>query len=64
MKWPRWYPSRADKVGVLIAIVLLSAVAAAAILGPQQRTNFGFGPDWDCKAVPKGEPVCIKKLAQ
>jgi hypothetical protein len=48
-------------VGVLFVVALLCLVAAAAMLGPQQRTNAGFGPDWDCTAVPKGEPICIKK---
>jgi hypothetical protein len=64
MKWPQWYPTRADIMGVLFAVVLLFSVAVAAILGPQQRTNFGFGPDWDCKVVPKSEPICIKKPAR
>jgi hypothetical protein len=63
MKWRRWYPTRAEVMGVVLAAVLLFAVAVAAILGLPQRTNFGFGPDWDCKAVPKGEPVCLKKPA-
>jgi hypothetical protein len=22
--------------------------------------NFGFGPDWHCAYVGKGEPVCVK----
>jgi len=48
-------------MGVLFAVVLLCVVAVAAMWGPQQRTNAGFGPEWDCKAVPQGEPICIKK---
>jgi hypothetical protein len=48
-------------MGALFLVALLSVVAVAAILGPQQRTNAGFGPDWDCKAIPKSEPICIKK---
>jgi hypothetical protein len=28
----------------------------------QHPSNSGFGPDWDCTAVPKSEPICIKKL--
>ena len=61
MKWPQWYPTRADVMGLLFVVALLCLIATAAILGPQQRTNAGFGPDWDCTAVPKGEPICIKK---
>ncbi len=63
MKWPQWYPTRADVIGVLFVVALLGVVAVAAIKGPQQRTNnAGFGPDWDCTAVPNSEPICIKKI--
>ena len=63
MKLRHWYPTWADIVGVLFVVALLRVVAAAAVLGPQQRTNnAGFGPDWECKAVPNSEPICIKKI--
>jgi hypothetical protein len=63
MKWLQWYPTRADVIGALFVVALLSNVAAAAVLGPQQRTNnAGFGLDWECKAVPNSEPICIKKI--
>jgi hypothetical protein len=62
MKWPHWYPTWADRIGILFVVALLGVVAAAAVMGPQQRTNSGFGPDWDCKVVPQSEPICIKKL--
>jgi hypothetical protein len=62
MKWPHWYPTWADMIGILFVVALLGVVAAAAVMGPQQRTNSGFGPDWDCKVVPQSEPICIKKL--
>src|SRR5229473_2755316 len=64
MKWPQWYPTRADVMGILFVVALLCFFAAAAVLGPQQRTNAtnaGFGPDWDCTVVPQGGPICIKK---
>jgi len=38
----------------------VAVCAVAAIIGPQQRTNAGFGPEWDCKVIPKSEPICIK----
>jgi hypothetical protein len=25
------------------------------------QTNAGFGPEWDCKVIPKSEPICIRK---
>jgi hypothetical protein len=50
-------------MGILFAVALLGVVAAAAVFGPQQRTNnAGFDPDWVCKAVPSSEPICIKKI--
>jgi len=63
MKWPHWYPTRADVMGVLFAVALLGAAAVAAIMGPQMRTNAGFGPEWDCTSNARGEPICIKRLA-
>jgi hypothetical protein len=27
----------------------------------QRSASAGFGPDWECTAQPKGDPVCIKK---
>jgi hypothetical protein len=49
-------------MSALFVAALLGACAVAAIVGPQQGTNAGFGPDWDCTAVPNGEPVCIRKM--
>jgi len=60
MKWLQWYPTRADIFGVVFVVALLCVCAVAAIIGPQQRTNAGFGPGWDCKVIPKSEPICIK----
>jgi hypothetical protein len=61
MASPQWYPTRADVIGIVFAVAVLCACAVAAILGPQLRTNAGFGPDWDCKIAPQSEPICIKK---
>jgi hypothetical protein len=61
MKWLWWNATRAEIIGALFVVVLLCVVAVASIFGPQQRTNAGFGPDWDCKTVPTGGPICIKK---
>jgi hypothetical protein len=54
------YPTRADIFGGLFVVVLLCVCGVAAIIGPQQRTNAGFGQEWDCKVIPKSEPICIK----
>jgi hypothetical protein len=61
MKWPQWYPTRADIFGGLFVVLLLCVCAVAAIIGPLQRTNAGFGSEWDCKVIPKSEPICVRK---
>jgi hypothetical protein len=62
LRWHLW-PHRA----VIITVVLIAA--GFAILwsmvppnGGLLRANHGFGPDWDCTAQPKGDPICIKKV--
>jgi hypothetical protein len=64
MKWPQWYPTRADIIGVLLVVGIVCLSAFVLIRFPnlqQPRANAGFGPDWECTPVPSGEPVCIKK---
>jgi hypothetical protein len=49
---------------IALGIVLVGTVAFLAIHFdnvPQQRTNAGFGPDWECTGVGKGDPICVKK---
>jgi hypothetical protein len=65
MKWLQWTPDRNGIVGVVLAlIVMVSLFALLVTYVPdfqQRRAVAGFGPDWDCTAQPKGDPVCIKK---
>jgi hypothetical protein len=52
-------------MGVVLAVVIVGVFAFVMIRLPdiqQRRANAGFGPDWECTPVPKGDPVCIKKL--
>jgi hypothetical protein len=66
MKWPQWYPTRADLLGIFFAAVVVCLFAFAMIRAPYPRlgqTNAGFGPDWECTDLPQGGPVCIKKLS-
>jgi hypothetical protein len=52
-------------------MVVLAALVVASLwyyieypgVGPPttRNANFGFGPDWDCKYVGKGDPICVKK---
>jgi hypothetical protein len=48
--------------GDIAAIVLLLALLAFLFfsLTGKQRSNLGFGPEWEC-TYPGGEPVCVKK---
>jgi hypothetical protein len=61
MRWPQWYPTRADVVGILFALVLICISAFVLMRFPSVHQATGFDPDWDCKSVPNGEPVCMKK---
>jgi hypothetical protein len=67
MRWFLWNLNRAEILGVLFALALISCVLAILAFLPhfqQRKVNFGFGPDWDCVAQPQSEPVCIKKLGR
>ncbi len=52
---------RGDVRAILIGIALLVLFLIAAIT-IQNRSNAGFGPDWDCTSVPRGDSVCVKKV--
>jgi hypothetical protein len=65
MRWLQWTPDRNGIVAVALATVIIVCVFAFLMIyfpDLQQRgAASGFGPDWDCTAQPKGDPVCIKK---
>jgi hypothetical protein len=49
---------------VVLAVVIVCVLGFVMIRLPdiqQRRANAGFGPDWDCTPMPKGDPVCVKK---
>jgi len=62
MRWRYWHPTRADIKTILFAVVLVCLCAFIAIRLPFFRQPAGFGPDWDCQPMPKGDPVCTKRL--
>jgi hypothetical protein len=47
-------------VGIALVAALLVALTKFPMLG--FRSDLGFGPDWDCTAIPHTEPVCVKKV--
>ncbi|ESX74611.1 hypothetical protein X754_19795 [Mesorhizobium sp. LNJC403B00] len=32
--------------------------------GLRTDTNFGFGPEWQCTLMPKGDPICVKLVGK
>ena len=65
MKWLQWTPDRNGIVGAVFAVLIFVVIFAFVMIYfpdlQQRRANAGFGPDWECTAQPKGDPVCIKK---
>jgi hypothetical protein len=65
MKWFQWTPDRNGIVGAIVATIIAVTIFAFLVTyfpNFQQRTaGAGFGPDWECTAQPKGDPICIKK---
>ncbi|MGJ4947682.1 hypothetical protein ACQR07_04735 [Bradyrhizobium sp. HKCCYLS20291] len=62
MSWPLPYPRRGDLLSILFILFLLCFLASCFYWFPNTKLNFGFGPEWDCAPVPKGDPICIKKF--
>jgi hypothetical protein len=60
-RWFHWYPTRADILRILFAIVVVFLFAFVVVRFPYFRQVTGFGPDWDCEIMARGDPVCIKK---
>jgi len=62
----RWFrvwlmSSRREAFAALVLIALVGALAFAFIKYPVGSREAGFGPEWDCKYVGQGDPVCIKR---
>ena len=60
MNWHRL--RRGDIAGILLMAVLLGVVVLILLvftaLGPSE--NFGFGPEWQCARMEKGDPICVR----
>ena len=65
MKWLQWNPDRNGIAAVVFAAIAIVCIFAFLVTYfpdfQQRRASAGFGPDWDCTAQAKGDPVCIKK---
>ena len=63
MRFVPWYPGRWDVLGALFVLAVLGLLFTY-IRFPGVGAATGFGPDWVCKSVPQGEPICVKKIAR
>ena len=61
MRWPQWHQTRADIVKISIVLVAICLFVLVVVWFPNFHQATGFGPNWDCKAMISGDPVCIKK---
>ena len=64
MRFIPWYLTRGDVLGALFVLAVLGLLIFTYIRFPGFAASTGFGPDWDCKSVPQGDPVCVKKIAR
>jgi hypothetical protein len=51
-------------VGGLFVLAVLCLLLFIYIRFPGSVAATGFGTDWECKSVPQGEPICVKKIAR
>jgi hypothetical protein len=66
MRAPIFLATRADILGVLFVVIVAVIAVFAMVTYPalfwQRGMRGDFGSDWDCQYVPKGGPVCVKKV--
>lgn len=59
MNWP--YFRQGDILGIIIMAAVLAVVVFVALFFPRLgQQNFGFGPEWQCVRMEKGDPICVK----
>ena len=63
MTWSWSRLARGDALAIILLIAVVAVLALAAVKYPGRGRATGFGPEWDCRDVGKGDPVCVKKPA-
>ncbi|MHB9403070.1 hypothetical protein ACYG9Z_22850 [Mesorhizobium sp. RSR380A] len=65
-RWPYHHLRPGDIKGSLLTIGIFAAVGLVLLLflGRRTNTNFGFGPEWQCTPMPKGDPICVKLVGK
>ncbi|ESZ38205.1 hypothetical protein [Mesorhizobium sp. L2C066B000] len=56
----RWPTTSLLIIGIFAAVGLVLLL----FLGRRTDTNFGFGPEWQCTPMPKGDPICVKLVGK
>ena len=62
MNWHDLRPG--DIKGILLMVALFGGLVVAMLLGLGKNANFGFGPEWQCTPMPKGDPICVRLIAK
>jgi hypothetical protein len=65
MKWFLLTLRLRDILGAAFVLAVVGVFIFLMIAFPngvRQATNAGFGPEWECTFVAKGDPVCVKKI--
>jgi len=61
--WAWLRSSRGEVSAIILALVLAGVLLFILIKLPDvmRQHDWGFGPGWECRAMPYGDPVCVKK---
>ncbi|BCG95799.1 hypothetical protein [Mesorhizobium sp. 131-2-1] len=64
MNWP--YLRRGDIAGILFVAVFVGVALFVLLVFPRlgPTENFGFGPEWQCARIEKGDPICVRLVAR
>ena len=57
------WPNRGDIPGILFIAVLMGITFYVLVFHPglADKTNHGFGPEWECLPMQQGDPICFKR---
>ncbi|AZO15722.1 MULTISPECIES: hypothetical protein [unclassified Mesorhizobium] len=63
MNWP--YFRRGDVAVILFMAIVLAGIVFVLLFFPQRgQRNFGFGPEWQCARMEKGDPICVRLVGK
>ena len=60
----RWASSvRGNLIAIVLALAIggILAFVSARYVDLGRVSNYGFGPDWQCTRVGKGDPICVRR---